>query len=258
MTRTNATQVEVSSEYNIANIGQYMMEAERCADEYPISVNEWFSRNRLSRFNFAALKKVVGADEYRYVLDWGCGNLLWSIGLFPGAEITGVELDEKILEYAKINAQANGVEFYGLLLDRVHNLELNHFDVAVAMGLIELITPGQFTQVFSAILRSLKPGGKLICTLHNWRAFSALYLPLIRRGGYESFVKRLGIRISRRSLRDVELDFTNLGYQVVQSGAYNPYPAKLWSSMPNIGYVTHNKLLAHWYCSQFILLQKPL
>ena len=83
MTRTNATQVEVSSEYNITTIGQYLMEAERCADEYPIAVNEWFSRNRLSRFNFATLKKVVGGDEYKYVLDWGCGNLLWSSGLFP-------------------------------------------------------------------------------------------------------------------------------------------------------------------------------
>jgi cyclopropane fatty-acyl-phospholipid synthase-like methyltransferase len=233
------------------------MVAEQNKDEYPVTVKDWFSRNRLHKFNYEALRSIVGQGSYKKVLDWGCGNLLWSLGLFPLAEITGVELSEETLGYAKKNARKNAVKFHALLNTEVGNLK-SDYDAALTMGLIELITPEQFTEIFSMIFRSLKPGGMLICTLHNWRLFSALYMPWIVRGCYEGYVKRIGIRVSKKSLKDVELDFINLGYQVEKSGAYNPYPAKLWSLMPNIAYVTYNKLLAHWYCSQFILLRKPM
>jgi len=160
------------------------MSAERHVARYPIRVGEWFEQDRLHRFNYAALSQIVGQDACaENVLDWGCGNGLWSLGLFPDAEITGVEIDAKTLGFAELNAKGNLAKFNGLLVGETGALQPNHYDVALAMGLIELINYDDFVKVFGVIFRALKPGGKLICTLHNWRAFSALYLLWITQGG---------------------------------------------------------------------------
>ena len=235
------------------------MSAERHAAQYPVKVKEWFEQDRLHRFNYAALAKIVSKNSSdNKVLDWGCGNLLWSLALFPGSEITGVETNEEALEYARVNAAGNGAKFKGLLLNEAVNLPSDYYDVALSMGLIELIKPEDFTNVFSAVLRTLKPGGRLICTMHNWRLFSALYLPWVMRGGYEGYCQLLGTKISKKSLKQVENDFQELGFQVVKRGGYNPYLRFMWPWMLNIIYLVHNRIMAHWYYSQYITLVKPI
>jgi SAM-dependent methyltransferase len=236
------------------------MSAERHAARYPVQIQEWFEQDRLHSFNYRALSRIVGKDACaNKVLDWGCGNGLWALGLFPNAEITGVEIDRETLSYAEINARGNGKIFYGLLLDEVSKLKSDHYDVALAMGLIELINDEEFLRVFDLIFRALKPGGKLICTLHNWRAFNALYLPWIMLGGYEAYCSLLGTRIQKKSLKSVENDFKCMGYQVLSSGGYNPYPSVLWPYMVDFKkYLVSNKFVAHWCCSQYITVMKPL
>jgi len=114
-----------------------------------------------------------------------------------------------------------------------------------------------FNLIFSEIYKTLKPDGKLIVTLHNWRQFSAVYLPWIIRGGYAAYVKRLGINISKKSLSDVAIDFSSLGYKVLNSGGFNPYPSKLSPLIfSDAFYMTHNRMLSGWYCSQFLVLEK--
>lgn len=232
--------------------------AEQNASRYPIAPAEWFEQDALHRFNFRTMQRIVGSEPRSRVLDWGCGNLLWSIGLFPGAAITGVETSADALRYATINAEGNGVRFQPVLLPDTYTLDDAAYDAAVAIALIELLSPEQFETIFTAIYRALAPGALLYCTFHNWRPFSALYALTALRSGYATYCKRLGAHISRKSLADVCRDFSHLGYRVEQRGGYNPYPVRLWPLITtDFLYSTPNRLLAYWYCTQYVVLRKP-
>jgi len=51
----------------------------------------------------------------------------------------------------------------------------------------------------------------------------------------------------------------SMGYEVLSSGGYNPYPPALWPYMVNFKkYLISNKFMSYWYCSQYITLKKPL
>jgi hypothetical protein len=230
--------------------------AEQHGSLYPISAETWFAKDPIHRTNLATVRELAGGP-YAKVLDWGCGNLLWSLALFPGAEITGVEASDECLRYCTLNAEHAEVKFTPVRLAEV-SLPANYFDAGLTMSLTEFLSPEQFELVYSSMYKALVPGAPLIVTLHNWRALSALYVPWLFRGGYESCCRVLGARISRRKLRDVLSDFRRIGFEVRRSGAYNPYPAKLWRYLrPSAFYKTENMLLAHWYCTQFAVLQKP-
>jgi SAM-dependent methyltransferase len=235
---------------------------------YPVSVCDWFSRTVPSQLNFQAVQQIIKAhppskvrreDCPATILDWGCGNLLWSLGLFPQGVITGVEMSENNLQYARLNSEFNNPnqKFTGILYNKDIKIPENLFDYSLCFGLIELIDDADFNFIFRTIYNSLKPGGKLIVTLHNWRQFSAVYLPWIFRGGYAGYTKRLGLKIQKKTLSKVASDFTRLGYDVVDSGAFNPYPSKVWKFIfSNNFYTTRNRLLSSWYYTQFLVLSK--
>ena len=87
------------------------MSSETLSHLYPISVSDWFSRTISSQLNFQAVQSIInahppfagGGNCPVKVLDWGCGNLLWSLGLFPGGAITGIEISDENLRYARLN-----------------------------------------------------------------------------------------------------------------------------------------------------------
>ena len=234
---------------------------------YPISADDWFSQTATSDLNFRTVKKLVDAhftytenDCSTNVLDWGCGNLLWALGLFPGSSVTGIELSKENLYYARINAEIANPKsnFTGIEYDENISLSENSFDYSISFGLVEFLDYKIFNNIFSEIFKALKPGGKLIVTLHNWRLFSAVYLPWILRGGYSAYVERTKVNISKKNLRDVSTDFLKLGFNVLDSGGYNPYPAKLWPLVfSDVFYITHNNRISSWYYTQFLILQKP-
>lgn len=233
---------------------------------YPISAYDWFSRTTTSELNFRAVKMLVDThltspeiDCSTNILDWGCGNLMWALGLFPDASVTGVELSKEHLHYARINAEAANLKFKftGIEYDKNISLCKDSFDYAISFGLIEFLDYNMFNFIFSEIYKALKPGGKLIVTLHNWRLFSAVYLPWIMRGGYAAYVDRTKANISKKTLLDVSSDFSKLRFNVLDSGGYNPYPSKLWPLVfSEAFYSTHNTRLSTWYYSQFLVLQK--
>jgi SAM-dependent methyltransferase len=244
------------------------MSAKTLSHLYPISVSEWFSRTTSSRLNFQAVQSIVNAHPPILgesggavsILDWGCGNLLWSLGLFPGGVITGVDISEDNLKYARLNSELNNPnhEFTEILFPEITALSENSFDYSLCFGLIELIDDNTFNLIFSTIYNSLKPGGKLVVTCHNWRQFSAVYLPWIFRGGYSGYTKKLGLKIQKKSLSLLASDFSDLGYNIVDSGGFNPYPSKVWKLIfSNKFYTTNSRLLSHWYYSQFLVLSKP-
>ena len=243
------------------------MSSEALKHLYPISVSDWFSRTISSKLNFQAVRSIIDAHPPSTaggglkVLDWGCGNLLWALGLFPGGAITGVEISEDNLRYARLNANLNNPnqKFVDILYHKDIKIPEDSFDYSLCFGLIELIDDHDFHIIFTAIYNSLKPGGKLVVTCHNWRQFSAVYLPWIFRGGYAGYAKRLGQNINKKSLSKLAFDFTSLGYDVIDYGGFNPYPSKVWKFIfTEKFYATHNLKLSSWYYTQFLVLSKPV
>ena len=233
---------------------------------YPILADDYFNRTKVSTYNLSTMRlivreniKPISDNNDLNILDWGCGNSLWAFGLFPRAFITGVDLSEDNLKYSKINAKENASKFRGLLFDRdIPLLKNNKFDHAMSYALIELLNEEMFNLIFSKIYDSLKPGGKLFITHHNYRLFSAVYLPWLLRGGYPALKKRMGMDIQKKSTREVISDFQNIGYICIDSGAFNPYPTKIWPLVSSKkGYLVRNSLIKDWYYTHYIVLQKP-
>jgi SAM-dependent methyltransferase len=233
---------------------------------YPILADDYFNTTRVGAYDLATMRTIVRENikpikdnNDLNILDWGCGNSLWAFGLFPGASITGVDLSEDNLKYSKINAKENTSKFRGLLFDRdISKLRENTFDHAMSYALIEFLNEEMFNFIFSKIYDSLKPGAKLFVTHHNYRLFSAVYIPWILRGGYPALKKRLGMDIQKKNTKDVISDFQNIGYIYIDSGGFNPYPCKIWPLVfSNIGYRVRNSLIKDWYSAQYIVLQKP-
>ncbi len=233
---------------------------------YPISTDDYFNRTTVGAYNLSTMRSIVrentkpiGDSKTLNILDWGCGNSLWAFALFPRAFITGVDLSEDNLNYSAINAKKNASKFQGLLFDRdIPQLKKNTFDHSISISLIEFLNEEMFNIIFSKIYDSLKPGAKLFVTHHNYRPFSAVYLPWVLRGGYPALKKRMGMDIQKKNTKDVISDFQNIGYIYIDSGGFNPYPTKIWPLVfSNKGYLVRNRLIKDWFYSQFIVLQKP-
>lgn len=244
--------------------------AEKLNHLYPISVSDYFNRTKTGALNLSTMKSIVDSHvetskliDGLHVIDWGCGNSLWALALFPNSKITGVDISEDNLRYSKMNAIENGVEykFQGLLYDRDISLlnDANSFDYGMSFGLVELLDLKQFNIIYSKLFELLKPGARLFITHHNYRLLSAVYIPWIFRGGYDAYTKVIGTNISRKTTNEVILDFQKLGYILLDSGGYCPYPSKLWPFViSDKGYMTKNLFIKNWYYSQFIVLSKPL
>jgi len=243
-----------------------LFSAEKQKNLYPISTDNYFNRTRVGTYDLATMRLIVRENtkpiedsKALNILDWGCGNSLWAFALFPRAFITGVDLSEDNLNYSAINAKKNASKFQGLLFDRdIPQLKKNTFDHSISISLIEFLNEEMFNIIFSKIYDSLKPGAKLFVTHHNYRPFSAVYLPWVLRGGYPALKKRMGMDIQKKNTKDVISDLQNIGYIYIDSGGFNPYPTKIWPLVfSNKGYLVRNSLIKDWYYTHYIVLQKP-
>jgi len=192
------------------------------------------------------------------ILDWGCGNSLWSFGLFPGSNITGIDTSKKCLYYSKENAIINSSEFKGLLYSKDFlKVKSNYYDYAIAIALIELVDNKNFTKIFTKIYESLKPDALLFLTHHTYRPFSAVYLPWLIRGGYSALRKQMKMDVQRKSTKEIIRELKEIGFCYIDSGAFNPYPSKLWKYVSSdFGYLVKNKFIKSWYYTQYIVLKK--
>ena len=243
-----------------------LFSAELNKNLYPISTNDYFNRTKVSAYNLSTMRSIVkknskhtGDKKVLNILDWGCGNSLWAFALFPGASVTGVDISEDNLNYSKINAKKNASKFRGFLYNRdITQLKKNTFDCSISISLIEFLNEEMFNIIFSKIYDSLKPGANLFVTHHNYRLFSAVYLPWILRGGYPALKKRMGMDIQKKNTKNIISDFQDIGSIYIDSGGFNPYPTKVWPLVfSNKGYLVRNRLIKDWFYSQFIVLQKP-
>lgn len=227
--------------------------------KYPVSSQAWWDKDLISKLNLTSLKKILDNIEPYNILDWGCGNLMWPIGLFPKSEITGVEISKSNLKLASLNAKYNGVSFNPIHVSELSKIKESYYDLACSFGLLEFLDEKSFREVHEKIYDALIPGGYLICVFYNWRPFSAVFLPHLFRGGYRRYCKKLNAKISKKSLNQISEDFKSIGFKIEKFGGYNPYPSVLWPYIKSFfGFITYKKTLAHWYYSQFILVRKPI
>jgi ubiquinone/menaquinone biosynthesis C-methylase UbiE len=123
-------------------------------------------------------------------LDQGCGPGAISFALaetaHPEAQITGIDISEDQLAYARSRAEAFGCkpEFRKMSMDRL-DFPDNHFDVVTACMSIHETPPDVRRAAISETARVLKPGG--IFVLVEWSRprfglLGVLWYPMLRFG----------------------------------------------------------------------------
>lgn len=235
-----------------------MMVSERYKDIYPCSSDKWFRKDNISKFHLESVKIILKDIESKKMLDWGCGNLMWPIALFPEAEITGIEKSYQSLKYASINAKHNNVKFSGVHESLATEIPFDEFDFISSFGLIEFLSSEDFFTIHNKMYNFLSPGGFMLSVFYNWRPLSALFLPHLIRGGYNKYCKKLECSISKNSISVVESHLTSIGFQIIKSGGFNPYPGVLWPKVNSMNcFITYSRFCSYWYCNQFILSRKP-
>jgi tRNA (cmo5U34)-methyltransferase len=101
------------------------------------------------------------------VLDVGCGAGNYTLKLLerlPGLDVTLIDLSQPMLERAEARITAAGARSVERLQGDVRELELGEarFDVILAAAVLHhLRTDEEWYSVFTALHRSLKPGGSL-------------------------------------------------------------------------------------------------
>lgn len=92
------------------------------------------------------------------VLDFGCGSGLTSTylsGLFPEAEIVGIDVPARIIDYARQKYASSKIRFQ--TVDQFQGDA--SFDLAYCNGVFHHIPPGQRHQAASLVYRALSPRG---------------------------------------------------------------------------------------------------
>lgn len=119
---------------------------------------------RESTFKRSLVEQANIKNGY-WVLDLGCGTATLTILIkkaYPGAEVTGLDGDPKILEIAGTKVARAGLD---ISLDRGMSFELPYpdrsFDRVVSSLVFHHLTREDKARTFKEIFRVLSPGGEL-------------------------------------------------------------------------------------------------
>ncbi len=138
--------------------------------------------------------ELIGDVVGKRVLEVGCGDGALAVELAKrGAEVTGVDASERMIEAARERAREVGVPL-ALHLGPAEALpfEGEQFDVVVAQTILCFVADG--SPAFGEIARVLKPGGRLVIgELGRWSTWAAerrvrawLGSPLWKRGHFRT------------------------------------------------------------------------
>jgi len=109
------------------------------------------------------------------ILDFGCGSgasMLVLSRLLPPCEIVGVELEERLLNIARLRAQHFGRTSLRLLQSRSGDElppELGQFDFIMFNAVFEHLLPGERRALLSKVWQHLRPGGVLFLNQTPYR-----------------------------------------------------------------------------------------
>ncbi len=104
----------------------------------------------------------------RKVLDIGCGGGILSEGLArQGAEVTGIDLSDELLEIAELHGLESGIHvgYQNVSAERLAEREAESFDLVTCMEMLEHV-PNP-ASVVAAAARLVKPNGHLFFSTLN-------------------------------------------------------------------------------------------
>ena len=103
------------------------------------------------------------------IIDIGCGEGFYSIYLASkGFEVTGIDLSEKAIKYAKENAVRRGVNVRFLVMDIADLEQLKEkFDFVLEWGVMHHIMPLQRQKYVEDVAKLLNKGGKYLSICFN-------------------------------------------------------------------------------------------
>lgn len=119
-------------------------------------------------------RELVESIESRKIgpckaIDLGCGEGFYSIYLASkGFDVTGIDISEKAIQYAKENATSYEVNVRFVAMDVAALEQLNEkFDFALEWGLMHQIMPQQRQKYVEGVAGLLNKGGKYLSVCYN-------------------------------------------------------------------------------------------
>jgi len=118
------------------------------------------------------VKNRVGELAGKRILDIGCatGELAFQLSE-TGAKVTGIDLNEDLLNRAKVSKfHTNSTFQKGNMLELENDFKPDLFDVVLCFGntLVQLESAEQIRQMFQGIFYVLKPGGIFLLQILNY------------------------------------------------------------------------------------------
>jgi glycine/sarcosine N-methyltransferase len=118
------------------------------------------------------VKNSVGLLKNKHVLDIGCatGELAFNLAK-DGAIVTGIDLNEDLLNQAKNNKQLPNLQFQiGNMLELESDFQKEQFDAILCFGntLVHLSTIELIQQMLNGVKAVLKPGGLFLMQILNY------------------------------------------------------------------------------------------
>lgn len=118
------------------------------------------------------VKNRVGELNNKNILDIGCatGELAFQLA-GNGAKVTGIDLNEDLLNQAKSGKIHPNLHFQiGNMLELVTDFQYGQFDAVLCFGntLVHLHTPKSINQMLNGVFKVLKPGGQFLLQILNY------------------------------------------------------------------------------------------
>ena len=135
------------------------------------------------------LEKTLGNIENIKIVDFGCGSGLDSINIARrGAKVTGIDVNRRIIEIARLRAAEVGVQVrYELDLDQLVAQEAGQYDALVSLDVMEHVADPQ--ALYKHAIKLLRPGGVIVISTPNrwaianiladphWKLFGVVLMP---------------------------------------------------------------------------------
>ncbi len=197
-----------------------------------------------------ALEKVLAAHDARRMLDAACGTGRHAIALARrGCQVVGADLSAAMVEQARRNATAAGVEipFHQAGLGHLASLPGGPFDAVLCLGhsLPHLLSAAEVCEALRDMAAALRPGGVLLLQNRNDERLLAQgqrFLPLSshREGEREwLFLRFLDLSPERIDFHLVTLQRDGPAWTSrVHTTAHRPLPrAELEAALRQAGFV---------------------
>ncbi len=118
------------------------------------------------------VKNRAGELAGKQILDIGCatGELAFHLAN-EGAEVTGIDLNENLLQQAKSENTHKNIRFqFGNMLDLANNFQTGQFNTVLCFGntLVHLDTKELILQMMRGVFTVLKPGGNFLMQILNY------------------------------------------------------------------------------------------